>query len=1094
MRDLNKLNIIDDALSKAYKAKSFDAGYVVAKEVISLFGIKDFNSELKIFPKLRDNPSWIKNAPEYKDRKASYALCTNNDKNIDFKIYWVPKKTKRIITNLVALTPNFEDDEAIYANEKVGIDFILSDDADELTIALSKNYKVRTLELHEKLTNTQKEILRKWIQEFDFNNKASFHQVIWDSFDISPVNKAFYKEISSFFKELCQHLEEKNILDKKQRSRFVNRLIGRIVFCWFLRKKEIIADEAGYFEINNLNSKDYYNKKLEKLFFKVLNTAIEERINGIERNTPFLNGGLFEPKATDLYEQNKLSFPDDYFDRFYDFLHKYNFTTDESTSDFQQVAIDPEMLGRVFENLLAEEVEETGEQARKAKGAFYTPREIVDYMCKTSLKEHISDKFGNEPKKDKVLELLFDKKEHDFDYKNDKTDIGVYKHKLLEILENIKIIDPACGSGAFPIGMMQLILSLYERIETRFDSYKTKLSIIKNNIYGVDIEPMAVEISRLRTWLSLVVDQKVNLKEDNLGIEPLPNLDFKFVCANSLVSLEKNDTSSFGDKELEENIQEIRDKYFNARSLNSKNKYKKEYENLLNKEKNLFSSSKQNQLLSYHPFDSDNICSFFDSNFMFGVESFDLIIGNPPYLGEKGHKEIFSNVKKGDLRDFYLGKMDYFYFFFHKAINIGKLNSHIAFITTNYYVTATGAKKLRDDFKSRTTIKNLINFNELKIFESALGQHNMITILSKSKNSDIKAKTCITTRRGFAIPEILHEVIYRKDKETKYCSVSQQELYDGSENYIRFDNNSNVEGKASMQNILEKMKEQGNPLKVFCNVNQGIVTGADKVNNKHIETYGIKSMLSDGIFVLNENNENDVEVLNAIIQNNEQELLKPFFKNSDIYKYCSNNKTNLKLLHLDRQSKDINDYKIIKKHLNKFESLLKERREVKNNVIKYHQLTWPRTNKIFISPKIVAPQRSKTNIFGYNEIPWYSSADVYYITELNEDISLKYILALLNSNLYYSWLYHRGKRKGEDLELYQVPLSEIPIKKVSSNEQEKYIKIVDKIIGVVNHIDYHNDPLKDKVVKNYQLEIDQMVYDLYGLTKKEVEIINKIQN
>jgi len=145
----------------------------------------------------------------------------------------------------------------------------------------------------------------------------------------------------------------------------------------------------------------------------------------------------------------------------------------------------------------------------------------------------------------------------------------------------------------------------------------------------------------------------------------------------------------------------------------------------------------------------------------------------------------------------------------------------------------------------------------------------------------------------------------------------------------------------------------------------------------------------------------------------------------------------------------------------------------------------------FKGPKIVAPQRSPRNTFGYNEIPWYASADVYFITEKDKSISLKYILALLNSSLYYLWLYHRGKRKGESLELYQAPLSEIPIKKISENEQKPFIDIVDKILSITKSDDYLTNSLKQAKVKEYERQIDQLVYQLYGLTEEEIRIVEE---
>ncbi|MHA1168218.1 MAG: DNA methyltransferase, partial [Candidatus Hodarchaeales archaeon] len=637
-----KLKILNEQLEVLDSSHGFSNCQKVVDSVIALLGISSEGS-WKLFTdsqgKIRSNASWFKLAEGFADKRASYKIVEGNPANIDLKAYWMKNLSKSIISWLVALTPNFED-EPFYSKKNIGIDFIIPESADRIIVVLSSNYVIRTLELHGQLSLTQQEIFAKWLVQFDFENKAQVHKVLWDSFDLEPLNKNFYKEISSFFVELTQHLSTKKIFDDKHAAFFTNRLIGRIVFCWLLDKKGIINPDMKYFDTENQEATDYYHTKLETLFFRVFNTPIEERdaLNieeqkhlfpetkpknlfntNVDFKTPFLNGGLFEIRENDKYGDPSLVFPADFFDRFYTFLRHYNFTTDESTSSFQQVAIDPEMLGRIFENLLAEQVEETGEQARKAKGAFYTPREIVDYMCKESLREYLKTKIKESHDRDQRIGQLLDSKPHEWrdQQRNYRDKLKPYKAEIIDALDNIKVIDPACGSGAFPMGMLHLLLQCYERLEPRFDSYKNKLEIIKNNLYGVDIEPMAVEISRLRAWLSIIVDEDVDSKK----IKPLPNLDFKFVCANSLIPLEKGQQSFGDDTDLEDKILEIRDKYYNARKLAIKLKLREQYDKLIveKKQKSLFGKSqRQEQLATYHPFDSEQVCLFFDPDFMFG--------------------------------------------------------------------------------------------------------------------------------------------------------------------------------------------------------------------------------------------------------------------------------------------------------------------------------------------------------------------------------------------------------------------------------------------------------------------------------------------
>ena len=752
---------LNDALISQKEKPSFENSLHVANQIAGLFGIES-DTEPKPFNdsrgKIKDHAGWFMEAVGFADRRACYKLADANNKNLDLKLYWVQKSSKRVISTTVALTPNFED-EPFYQKESVGIDFIIPKEADRIIVALSSNYTIRTIELEGSLTITQQEIFIKWAQSFDFENKTQLHQILWQSFDLQPLNKRFYQEVTRNFTELVQHLVgEKVFADHKHAALFTNRLIGRLIFCWFLRKKGIISDTYEYFVTNDQKSTDYYKHKLEKLFFGILNTPIEDRtkfsndhinlfgvVKGApnlfttDTETPFLNGGLFEPRPTDHFGENKITFPNDYFDRFFTFLNQYNFTTDESTSSFQQVAIDPEMLGRIFENLLAEQTEDTGEQARKAKGAFYTPREIVDYMCRESMRAYIASKLPDDEKKEYILELLFDKKEHEFDNRNHRADLVLYKKNIIEALDEVKVLDPACGSGAFPMGILQLILGLYERLETRFDPYKTKMSIIQNNLYGIDIEPMAVEIARLRVWLSILVDEELNPKAKNMGVDPLPNLDFKFVCANSLIDLDQSGkVTLYGDDpDLENKLQTIRDAYFNTESVTKKKKLRNDYDKIVNAGEGLFGQSeKARQLKTYRPFDTESSASFFNPQFMFGVKTFQVLIANPPYIDSEGMVKNGQSELRDQIQKTYKwtkGNWDIYIAFFELGFKYTDDNGVLTYITPDKWIAKPFGNELR-----KGIIDNifLILKSGRDIFESAKVD-SIITFISKSKHATI---------------------------------------------------------------------------------------------------------------------------------------------------------------------------------------------------------------------------------------------------------------------------------------------------------------------------------------------------------------------
>ena len=337
--------------------------------------------------------------------------------------------------------------------------------------------------------------------------------------------------------------------------------------------------------------------------------------------------------------------------------------------------------------------------------------------------------------------------------------------------------------------------------------------------------------------------------------------------------------------------------------------------------------------------------------------------------------------------------------------------------------------------------------------------------------------------------EILQQIISNKDTKTCYYKIIQKDLYEGNEFYIRLTGNIKKEDDF-IQKLLSKLNNQGITLSHLCNVNQGILTGADKVSEKHIRRFPNAGFLKgEGIFVLNKH---EVKKITS------KELLKPWFKNSDIYKYFTKTQTQEYLLYLTRDL-ELSDYKDIQSHIFKFEKIIKARPKNRGEIQaalkqgKWWVIFAARKGIPFDKAKIVVPQRSKTNTFGYNEIPWYASADVYFITDKDETVSLKYILALLNSKIYYLWFYYKGKKKGETLELYHRPLSETPIKKVSYNKQRPFINLVDKILSLTQSENYLENPQKQAKVKEYERQIDQLVYKLYNLTEEEIKIVEDFE-
>jgi len=865
-----------------------------------------------------------------------------------------------------------------------------------------------------------------------------------EAFNIESVTKEFFEGYRDLLIRTVNELDKIVESDEKVKSNFESRnintvdfakkLLEQIVFLYFLQKKGWFGVDRDdrwstgpknflrrLFDKKYGNYENFFNDILEPLFYEALaHQRDEDFYSRFNCKIPFLSG-LFEPIGEYDWVHTDILLPDDLFsnshrtpegdigDGILDVFDRFNFTVKEDEPLEKEVAIDPELLGKLYEKFNAIRPDNFGEykKALKSKksleerkfnkkfGVYYTPREIVHYMCQESLINHLSTELEGKCTREDIEDFI----KHGEQYiendgtalikeqriKEGKQKTSNYGPKLPESirenaklidekLRDIKVCDPAVGSGAFLVGMMHEIvnarnvLSVHVK-EPERTSYNFKWECIENSLYGVDVDAGACEVAKLRLWLSLIVDE-----EDVTKIKPLPNLDYKIVQGDSLLGVGE---WIFNWKSFKR-FRELKALYFNETNHKKKRRLKHQIDELIS--------------------EITNGRKDFDFNIYFSEVfhekgGFDVVIANPPYVGEKGHKEMFREIRQGILSKFYQGKMDLFYFFFHLALNIGRHKAHIAFITTNYYPTATGARKLRQDFKERAIFKKLINFNELKIFEG-LGEHNMITILQKDNEQNAIAETCITERQGDASLEVLHKIFDGTDDKTKYYKISQNDIYDGEEYYIRLMGSSEI-SNTPVQVILDKIKIQGVNLGDICNVNQGIVTGADRVSQKHINKYSINAKVGDGIFVLSDK---EVEELKLTVE--EKNLLKPWFKNSNILRYYTRNKTEEYVIYLDGGYRE-EDVPNIIHHLVRFKANLQERREVHKGTRNWYDLWWSRKQTIFESPKIVAPQRSPRNTFGYNEIPWYASADVYFITQKDNLVSLKYILALLNSKLYY---------------------------------------------------------------------------------------------
>ncbi len=513
-----------------------------------------------------------------------------------------------------------------------------------------------------------------------------------ERFSIEVVNKEFYSQIANLFKQLVKNIKLPSTSDEKTKQEFVVRLIGRVIFSWFLKNKKsksgkpLIPEEVLSLSAVK-KTKNYYHEVLEPLFFEILNTEQDKRYpkfrNDLLDDIPFLNGGLFDPKGEDFYEFDKaigyskyintLNIPNDWMEEFFKVLESYNFTIDENTPVDIELSVDPEMLGRIFENLLAEINPETQKSARKATGSYYTPREIVEYMVDESLKYFLVEKTSIEESKIKDL-LSYSSEDEELSEEE--------KNKIINALNNLRVLDPACGSGAFPMGILQKISLVLHKVDPNAEKWKEKqlanvdptmrkiiedklkdeneefirkLGIVEKTIHGVDVQEIAVEIAKLRVFLSLIVDSEVNDLKENRGIKALPNLEFKFVCANTLIKLPKieekfkNQSTWFEDDENIEKLKKLREEYFTSYG-ERKEEIEKEFKKIQNEMIKYVLSGIETQtmfLSTWDPFGTES-SSWFDPEWMFGIkDGFDIVIANPPYI--QLQKAVKDTQKYADL-------------------------------------------------------------------------------------------------------------------------------------------------------------------------------------------------------------------------------------------------------------------------------------------------------------------------------------------------------------------------------------------------------------------------------------------------------------
>lgn len=858
---------------------------------------------------------------------------------------------------------------------------------------------------------------------------------IEEAFNVEKVSKEFFENYKELFLQLTEDL--KNIRENEPSQRinaeftlksisdadFCKKLLGQLVFLYFIQKKGWLG-VAKYkkwgegdkqflrhtFERAINEGKNFFNDYLEPLFYNALaNGERDDNWFGeLDCKIPFLNGGLFERYHdydwvnTDIvfdntiFSNNKKTKNGDIGTGILDVFDRYNFTVKEDEPLEKEVAVDPEMLGKVFENLL--EV-----QDRKSKGAFYTPREIVHYMCQESLinylctelgvneennnisdftnltKQDIEDFIHHSDKISQLENIATDKKNENSKYKHIFSDSIKNNAKAIDkALEDIKICDPAIGSGAFPVGMLnEIVRARIALVESGFlpeakkrTTYEYKRQAIQNSIYGVDIESGAVEIAKLRLWLSLVVDE-----EDIENIKALPNLDYKIVCGNSLLGVERN---LFNDA-LFKQLEELKPQFFNETRKSEKRRLKKQIDATIK------------ELTKDGTFDFE----IYFSEVFHEKGGFDVVIGNPPYIPYKKISKLYNLTNYISFNNNQVNKPNLYIYFIENALKkLLKDNGVLSFINPIAFLVQSDCIALRKYILNKQIIE-LLDLSYINVFKEADTYTVILSIKNNNNIKDFKYQRYYNTSDIYILPKHIFSIdLAISDNENKI--VLSEEL-----------------------KLISKITNQKNILSKYVD----IICGTSK------EGFG--------------------------------KCISPI-----------ETKDNAPVL----QSSDILSYKI--KWLGKY---IDKKLFPKNKI-----------NNYFNIPKIVMARMTDRIRCAWDNNNFYCAKINVIVSKQHNQELLKSILGILNSNLinyYYKEIYRALHKKGDALGFDIPSIEKLPFPNIEKSNN--ICIVVDKILEITQSEDYLENKEKQDVVKEYEKQIDIMVYKLYDLTYQEVLIIDK---
>jgi hypothetical protein len=851
------------------------------------------------------------------------------------------------------------------------------------------------------------------------------------AFDVEAVTREFF----THYREAFQAAEGSIAgVAGEARRLFTQKLFNRLMFIVFLERKGWLTFagrtdylralwEAHLKERQADPQANFYTDRLKLLFFAGLNTPHEVNVVDINRGgvlanrigqVPYLNGGLFEEEADD--KNGAIVVPDDALDEaLSDLFYRFNFTVSESTPLDIEVAVDPEMLGKVFEELV------TG---RHESGSYYTPRPIVAFMCREGLKGYLSAKLPHE--KADVIARFVDERGAD-ELRDPET--------ALAALKAVKVCDPACGSGAYLLGMLQELLSLRaglfaaKRIDTT-TTYQRKLEIIQNNIYGVDLDPFAINIARLRLWLSLVVDYE----GDNPP--PLPNLDFKVEAGDSLAAPDPSgglQIDMFRQQQIDDYFA-LKDQYLQSHH-GEKQSLKKQVE------------AKKTEIVAWaRP--RGGVAGFdwaVEFAEVFAEGGFDIVVANPPYVRHELIKDQKPALQKV-YPEVYTGTADLFVYFYARALQMLDKGGMLVFISSNKWMRSGYGEKLRGVLATKTQLQTMIDFRDLPVFGAIA--YPVIVVASKQPPTENPARVWT--------PETLDRINDLRD-------AVDEEGQDIVTSHFRTEGWSF--GGTQTRALLERMRSIGRPLGKYVNGNiyRGIVTGANDV------------------FVVDQSTRDRLIAEDPRSHN----IIKPFIRGRDV-KQWSTNYANLFLI-FTRRGIDINQYPAIKKYLLNYKSELdpkpkdwsssKEWAGRKPGSYKWYEIQ----DEIayfaeFDKPKIIYPDIAKTCTFALDKGANFLANTLYFMP-----VSDIYLLGVLNSSCietYYTEV--SSQVRGGFLRFFTQFVLQLPIPNAPADERAAIATLAQKCLDAKG---------QGAQVKQWKAEIDERVARLYGLSAADLKAI-----